>query len=65
MRRAVEITLLLHRRRNKEQRENVVGELLLTEREYARDLKLTWQVRRAWREIVAAFLSHYLHGLDD
>lgn len=32
------------RRRNREQRENVLGELVLTEREYARDLKLTWQV---------------------
>ena len=32
------------RRRNREQRENVLGELVLTEREYGRDLKLTWQV---------------------
>merc|ERR1719422_2754301 len=31
------------RRRNREQRENVLGELVLTEREYGRDLKLTWQ----------------------
>jgi len=33
----------LIRRRNKEQRENVLGELMITEREYARDLRLTWQ----------------------
>jgi len=32
------------RGKNKEQRENVLGELVITEREYCRDLKLTWQV---------------------
>ena len=31
------------RRKNKEQRENVIGELIMTEREFCRDLKLTWQ----------------------
>jgi len=31
------------RRRNKERRENVMGELVITEREYCRDLKLMWQ----------------------
>ena len=38
------MTHICFRRRNREQRENVLGELVLTEREYARDLKLTWQV---------------------
>ena len=33
-----------YRRRNKERRENVMGELVITEREYCRDLKLMWQV---------------------
>ena len=32
-----------HRQKNKEHRENVIAELLLTEREFCRDLKLTWQ----------------------
>ena len=32
-----------HRKKNKEQREHVIGELLMTEREFCRDLKLTWQ----------------------
>ena len=35
--------LLIFRQKNKEQRENVIGELVTTEREYCRDLKLTWQ----------------------
>lgn len=30
------------RQKNKEQRENVISELIITEREYCRDLKLTW-----------------------
>ena len=30
------------RQKNREQRENVIGELITTEREYCRDLKLTW-----------------------
>jgi hypothetical protein len=34
----------LHRRKNREQRENVVQELIKTEREYCRDLSLTSQV---------------------
>jgi hypothetical protein len=30
-------------KKNKEQRENVIGELVQTERDFCRDLKLTWQ----------------------
>ena len=30
-------------KKNKEQRENVISELVQTEREFCRDLKLTWQ----------------------
>ena len=33
------------RRRNAEQRDNILRELLTTEREYCRDLKLLFQVR--------------------
>lgn len=36
---------LLCRRRNAEQRDNILRELLTTEREYCRDLKLLFQVR--------------------
>ena len=35
--------IIYFRQKNKEQRENVIGELVTTEREYCRDLKLTWQ----------------------
>ena len=35
--------LFFYRQKNKEQRENVSTELLMTEREFCRDLKLTWQ----------------------
>ena len=35
--------IIFFRQKNKEQRENVIGELVTTEREYCRDLKLTWQ----------------------
>ena len=35
--------MIFFRQKNKEQRENVIGELVTTEREYCRDLKLTWQ----------------------
>ena len=30
-------------RKNRERRENVISELVVTEREFCRDLKLTWQ----------------------
>ena len=33
---------IFSRQKNKEQRENVISELISTEREYCRDLKLTW-----------------------
>jgi len=33
----------LYRAKNKERRENVVNELAMTERDFCRDLKLTWQ----------------------
>ncbi len=33
----------LSSKKNKEHRENVIGELVKTEREFCRDLKLTWQ----------------------
>ena len=36
---------LFYRRRNAEQRDNILRELLTTEREYCRDLKLLFQVR--------------------
>lgn len=32
------------RRKNREHRENVISELVQTEAEFCRDLKLTWQV---------------------
>ena len=37
------LNYIFFRRKNKEQRENVIGELIMTEREFCRDLKLTWQ----------------------
>ena len=33
----------LFRAKNKERRENVINELSVTERDFCRDLKLTWQ----------------------
>lgn len=33
----------LFRAKNKERRENVINELVITERDFCRDLKLTWQ----------------------
>ena len=39
----VKSLIIIFRQKNKEQRENVIGELVTTEREYCRDLKLTWQ----------------------
>ncbi len=38
------------RRKNRDQRENVVKELLTTEREYSRDLTLTSQVGKLSRK---------------
>jgi hypothetical protein len=36
-------TLFVSSRKNRERRENVISELVVTEREFCRDLKLTWQ----------------------
>ena len=36
-------TYIFARAKNKEQRENVISELVVTERDFCRDLKLTWQ----------------------
>ena len=41
----IKMDTLLCRRRNAEQRDNILRELLTTEREYCRDLKLLFQVR--------------------
>ncbi len=35
--------LFVFSRKNRERRENVISELVVTEREFCRDLKLTWQ----------------------
>ena len=35
-------SFIVFSKKNKEQRENVIGELVQTEREFCRDLKLTW-----------------------
>jgi hypothetical protein len=40
------------RRKNRDQRENVVKELLTTEREYSRDLTLTSQVGELSRVLI-------------
>jgi hypothetical protein len=37
------MTIFLYRAKNKERRENVINELAMTERDFCRDLKLTWQ----------------------
>ena len=37
------LSLCVGRAKNKEQRENVISELVVTERDFCRDLKLTWQ----------------------
>jgi hypothetical protein len=36
--------VLLFRRKNAEQRQNVITELVLTEKEYVRDLKITYEI---------------------
>ena len=36
-------SVCLFRAKNKERRENVINELVITERDFCRDLKLTWQ----------------------
>jgi hypothetical protein len=36
--------ILLFRKKNAEQRQNVITELVLTEKEYVRDLKITYEI---------------------
>ena len=43
------------RRRNAEQRDNILRELLTTEREYCRDLKLLFQVRTVFRSLLCLY----------
>ena len=42
-------------KKNREQRENVIGELVQTEREFCRDLKLTWQGRDSMDKVCLQF----------
>ena len=48
---------MIFSKKNREQRENVVGELVVTEREFCRDLKLTFEASNKmakWQTLTVA-----------
>ena len=51
------------RRRNAEQRDNILRELLTTEREYCRDLKLLFQVNAIVQVSKESLFSNYRHSI--
>lgn len=53
----------IYRRRNAEQRDNILRELLTTEREYCRDLKLLFQVNPVVQVLKEFLFSIYRHSI--